>query len=140
MSEHPHLITVKRYYEGCSRGDGALIKSAVTPDVVHYFPLRDPLHGAEAVAAHWFDLYHRLGATWTVDHAILQGDEVALEWTMRFTPQGAIRPVLWRGAEWCLLRNGRICEIRAYYHHPVEPRITSELKDFPYRQRGYPVL
>lgn len=140
MTDHPNLAVVRRYYEGCSRGDVALMKSTFTPDVVHYFPLLDPIRGADALAAHWLDLHQRLGATWTVDHAIVQGDEVAVEWTMRFTPRGATRPVLWRGAEWLVVRNGRISEVRAYYHHPVEPRITSELKDFPYRPRGYPTL
>ncbi|MDO8531180.1 MAG: nuclear transport factor 2 family protein [Dehalococcoidia bacterium] len=140
MSDYPYLDVLKRYYQGCSAGDVVLMKSAFAPNVVHYFPLRDPVRGADALAAHWLDLHQRLGATWAIDRTVVQGNEAVMEWTMRFIPRGASHAVLWRGVDWCVFHEGRISEIRAFYHHPIEPRITSELKDFPYRQRGYPTL
>lgn len=40
-----------------------------------------------------------------------------------------------RGAEWYVMRDGVIAEIRAHY---IDDRVAdSELADFPYAERGY---
>jgi ketosteroid isomerase-like protein len=136
--DHPYLDTVRRYYEGCSSGDVALMKSAFTPDVTHYFTAHEPIRGAETLAAFWQGLNSGARRTvWTVDHGLASGDEAVIEWTMITTFQdGRPREVL-RGAEWVRFREGRIAEIRAYYLWTPDQR-ESELIGFPYAERGYP--
>ena len=138
MMDHPYLDTIRRYYEGCSTGDVALMKSTFTPDVTHYFTAREPIRGADALAEFW----RRLNsgdrrAVWTVDHGLASADEAVIEWTMvtEFL-DGWPREVL-RGTEWVRFREGRIAEIRAYYlWTPDQPE--SGLIGFPYAERGYP--
>jgi hypothetical protein len=74
---------------------------------------------------------------WTVDHIVASGDEAVIEWTLFWLPGGQAERVATRGAEWFVLRDGRIAEIRSYYHQQPQ---TTELDDFPYAQRGYAVI
>ena len=140
--EHPYVTTIKRYYHGCNTADVELMKSTFTEDVVHYFTHHKPIRGAEALAAYWAKMQPRVGGVWTVDHALVQGDEAVIEWTMQWTPPGQKKPQLIRGAEWYVFSDGRIAEIRAYYLNPRLPymRTAFELEDFPYAKRGYPAL
>jgi ketosteroid isomerase-like protein len=146
MTEHPHLATIRKYYEGCNRGDIGLMVSTFTPDVVHYFTdlnrppgKRGPVKGALALAQYWAN-FQKEGRTtqWTVDHGIVEGDEAVIEWSMRSTgPDEGTRRLL-RGTEWYVFKAGKIAEIRAYYHYTGrEPR--EELSGFPYAERGYAV-
>ena len=57
MTEHPHLSTIRRYYEGCSTANRELMLATLAPDVVHYFTEDPPIHGAEALAAKWLDFF-----------------------------------------------------------------------------------
>ncbi len=81
----------------------------------------------------------RIQATWSVDHALVQGDEAVIEWTMRWTPPETSTPELMRGAEWYVFRGDRIAEIRAYYinRHLAYTQPHFELADFPYADRDY---
>jgi ketosteroid isomerase-like protein len=128
VSPRTHLDTIRTYYRGCSSGDAALMTSVLAPDVVHYFTGADPVRGAEELAAYW---------VWTVDRAMVDGDEAVIEWSM-FVSFLDDRPgQRLRGAEWYTFRDGRIAEVRAYYRWiPGEP--VSELNGFPYAERGYP--
>ena len=140
--EHPHVTAIKRYYHGCNIADVDLMKSTFAEDVVHYFTHHKPIRGAEALALYWAKMQPRVGGVWTVDHAMVQEDEVVIEWTMQWTPPGQKKPQLIRGAEWYVFRDGRITEIRAYYLNPRLPymRTSFELEDFPYAKRGYCML
>ena len=140
--EHPYITTIKRYYQGCNTADVELMKSTFTEDVVHYFTHHKPIRGAEALAMYWAKMQPRVGGVWTVDHAIVQEDEVVIEWTMQWTPPGQKKPQLIRGAEWYVFRDGRIAEVRAYYLNPRLPymRTSFELEDFPYAKRSYYAL
>ncbi len=75
-----------------------------------------------------------IAAVWVVDHGIVSGDEVVIEWSMFWTPAGEARRVVTRGAEWFVLRDGRIAEIRSYYRQEWG---DAELDGFPYGERGY---
>lgn len=137
MSANDCLEIVRDYYAGCSRGDRARMIATFTPDVVHYFPTNDPIRGAEALADHWVRVQGRTGAVWTVDHGIQQGDEAVIEWSMTFAdPKSGDRGRL-RGAEWYVFRDGKIAEIRAYYQPGQR---ISELRGYPYAERGYPTV
>jgi hypothetical protein len=49
-------------------------------------------------------------------------------------PAGAKERVVTRGAEWFVMRDGLIAEIRSYYQQREH---TTELDGFPYAERGY---
>lgn len=140
MSESEHLDTIRKYYDGCNRGDIDQMMSTFTPDVVHYFLNTSWLRGAAELANYWTKFQNKDRVTvWTVDHGIAEGDEAVIEWTMKSTFRDGRAPRIERGAEWYVFRNGKIAEIRAYYHQ-FEDHHISELESFPYAQRGYPML
>lgn len=83
MSAPTHLDTICTYHRGCSTGDAALMTSVLAPDVVHYFTGADPVRGAEELAAYWVE--DNAGArrtAWTIDRAMVDGDEAVIEWSM----------------------------------------------------------
>ena len=138
MSAPTHLDTIRTDSRGCSTGDAGLMKSVLAPDVVHYFTGVDPVRGAEGLAAYWVeDNTGDRRTVWTVDRAMVEGDEAVIEWSMFITFLDGRPGQRLRGAEWYAFRDGRIAEVRAYYRWiPGEP--ISELGGFPYAERGYP--
>lgn len=141
MGEHPHLATIRKYYDGCNRADVDLMMSTFTPDVVHYFIDEPPVRGARALADKWVGFSKDESVPrWTVDHGIVQGDEAVIEWTLIWTrPHRQTVTVMTRGAEWYFFKEGKICEIRAYEALGPGDR-PNELDGFPYAQKGYPML
>lgn len=140
MSESQNLETIRKYYDGCNRGDIDQMMSTFTPDVTHYFVEEPPVHGARELASKWvwFNQEGRV-ARWTVDHGIAQADEAVIEWTLVFTRPARSPPtIIERGAEWYLFKEGRIAEIRAYELVPGDHK--RELDGYPYGPRGYPML
>jgi ketosteroid isomerase-like protein len=142
LPDHPHIETIQRYYHGCNTADAALITSTFTDDVVHYFTHHAPIRGAATLAGYWVKMQPRVHGKWVVDHALVQGDEAVIEWTMRWTPASQQKPQLVRGAEWYVFRNNLIAEIRAYYLNPRLPYMFTnfELEKFPYAKREYYTL
>lgn len=139
MKDHPHLNTIRAYYRGCSTGDVELMKSTCAPDVVHYFISNEPIRGAEALAKFWrLDNAGNRRTVWTVDHAVVEDDEAVVEWTAIITFLNDRPAETIRGAEWYVFRYGKIAEIRGYYGMLADQR-KSELIDFPYSERDYPV-
>lgn len=139
MSEHPHLETIRRYYDGCNRGDIDLMKSTLVDDVVHYFVNFPSKRGADDLAGYWAEFQKHARVTrWTVDHGIAYGNEAVIEWSMETNDAGIDGRRLLRGTEWYVFRDGKIAEIRAYYDFE-RGRNRSELEDFPYGARGYPL-
>lgn len=137
--EHAYLGTIRRYYEGCNRADFDLIRGTFTDDVVHWFTHAPVIRGGDELARFWTRVVPRYGNHFTVDHGICQGDEAVIEWSLELTPKPGLARELIRGAEWYVFRDGLICEIRAYYlnrHDPI-PDESFELREFPYRDRGY---
>ncbi|GAA4910465.1 ketosteroid isomerase-like protein [Actinomycetospora succinea] len=130
------LIT--RYYDGCSDGDVDALLTTLHPDVVHYFLAPNlgstPVAGAEHLARYWRKVTRVIEARWVVDRLVADGDEAVIEWTMFWLPTGARERVATRGAEWFVLRDGLISEIRSYYQ---QHEATTELDAFPYAARGY---
>jgi ketosteroid isomerase-like protein len=141
MTRDAALHTIREYYDGCSTGDVELMMGTLAPDVVHYFlapnPGTTPVAGAEHLARYWRKVAGMIDATWIVDHAVVDGDEAVIEWTMTWVPPGHPERVATRGAEWFVLRDGSIGEIRSYYQ---QHRESTELDGFPYAARGYSTL
>lgn len=139
MSDHPYLQTIRKYYEGCSKPDVAMMMSTFTPDVTHYFTDNPPVHGAEALANYWAGYTtDERKCLWTVDSFVAAEDEAAIEWSMISTLVNEGRKALLRGAEWYVFREGKIAEVRAHYMWTEEQQ-ENELVGFPYKERGYPV-
>jgi ketosteroid isomerase-like protein len=134
------LALISAYYDACSTGDADGVTATVTDDVVHYFLAPNlattPVAGGEHLGGYWRKVHGRFAPRWVVDRIISEADEAAIEWTMFWRARTGGERVATRGAEWFVLRSGRIAEIRSYYRQEHE---TSELDGFPYAERGYSV-
>jgi ketosteroid isomerase-like protein len=132
------LALIERYYDACSRGDAEGVAATVCADVVHWFLAPNvgssPVRGAEYLGRYWRKVHGMIAAVWVVDHCIVAEDEAVIEWSMFWNPTGETRRVVTRGAEWFVLRSGRIAEIRSYYRQETQ---DSALDGFPYDARGY---
>ena len=99
-AEHAYTKTIERYYHGCNTCDVDLMMSCVTPQVVHYFTHYKPVRGARALAEFWAHIGPKHGNRFSVDHAVVQGDEAVVEWTLELTMDPSAGRELIRGAEW----------------------------------------
>lgn len=135
------LTLVRRYYDGCSAGDVDELLATLHPDVVHYFLAPNtgsaPVAGAEHLARYWRKVAGLIDARWVVDHLLADGDEAVIEWTMFWRPTPGAERIATRGAEWFVLVDGLIAEIRSYYQQRDH---TTELDAFPYPDRNYSAL
>jgi ketosteroid isomerase-like protein len=135
------LALVRRYYDGCSAGDVDELLATLHPHVVHYFlspnPGSTPVAGAEHLARYWRKAAGLIDARWVVDRMVADGDEAVIEWTMFWRPTAGADRIATRGAEWFVLADGLIAEIRSYYQQRDH---TTELDGFPYPERGYSVI
>ena len=111
------LALIERDYDACSRGDAEGVGATVCADVVHWFLAPNvgssPVRGAEYLGRYWRKVHGMIAAVWVVDHGIVDEDEAVIEWSMFWNPTGETRRVVTRGAEWFVLRGGRIAEIRS---------------------------
>ncbi|HWU12308.1 MAG TPA: nuclear transport factor 2 family protein [Streptomyces sp.] len=135
-----HLLTISRYYDGCSTGDVDLMCATLADDVVHFFLTPNPgsaaVRGGEHLARYWRKVHRMIDAVWIVDHILDKDAEAVIEWTMFWTPPQTGRRVTTRGAEWFTFgEDGRITEIRSYYRQ--ETGQDTELDGFPYADRAY---
>ena len=76
---------------------------------------------------------------WSLEHAIADGDEAVIEWTMTWRDPRSGERRLNRGTEWFRLRDGLIAEVRAY-HHGDRGNPTGDLLGFDFAARGYTTL
>src|SRR5690349_17040220 len=95
-SESENIAVVRHYFDGCTSGDVEVLKSTLTPDVVHYFLPREfaPIRGAEHLARHWRKFKQVLNPVWSIDRIVAQGDEVVTEWSCIWTPKDTSRRVM----------------------------------------------
>ena len=123
---------VRAYYEDLNSGDAARVARHFTDDAVHYYTRRDPHVGAQAIADNAVLAVTHLNAIWTCEHLVESADEVAIEWTMAFDHPRSGERLLDRGAEFLAIRDGLICEVRAYYDER-----GGDLKGFDHVGRGH---
>jgi ketosteroid isomerase-like protein len=88
--------------------------------------------GAQAIAENAVLAVTHLNAVWTCEHLVESDDEVAIEWTMAFDHPRTGERLLDRGAEFLAIRDGLICEVRAYYDER-----GGDLKGFDHVGRGH---
>ena len=134
-----NLDRIRSYYEALNTGDVDLIASHFTTDAVHYYTRLGPHEGARAIAenARWAS--DNLEGQWWYEHGIEQGDEAVIEWTMTWRDPRSGERRLNRGSEWFRLREGRICEVRAY-HHGDRKYPRGDLLGFDFARRGYTTI
>ena len=123
---------VRAYYEDLNSGDADRVARHFTPDAVHYYTRREPHVGARAIADNAVLAVTHLNAVWTCEHLVASDDEVAIEWTMAFDHPRTGERLLDRGAEFFAMRDGLICEVRAYYNER-----GGELRGFDHAGRGH---
>ena len=132
----PGVVTpaerVRAYYEDLNSGDADRVARHFTPDAVHYYTRREPHVGAQAIADNAVRAVTHLNAVWTCEHLVESGDEVAIEWTMAFDHPRTGKRLLDRGAEFLAMRDGLICEVRAYYNER-----GGDLQGFDHAGRGH---
>ena len=123
---------VRAYYEDLNSGDAERVARHFTEDAVHYYTRREPHVGAQAIAENAVLAVTHLNALWTCEHLVESDDEVAIEWTMAFDHPRTGERLLDRGAEFLAIRDGLICEVRAYYDER-----GGDLKGFDHVGRGH---
>ena len=126
---------VRAYYEDLNSGDAGKVARHFTNDAVHYYTRREPHVGADAIADNAMLAVTHLNAVWTCEHLVESDAEVAIEWTMAFDHPRTGERLLDRGAEFLALRDGLICEVRAYYNER-----GGDLIAFDHAARGHEVL
>src|SRR5215218_8464617 len=113
---------VRAYYEDLNQGDAEAVSSHFTEDAVHYYTRLGPHEGAETIGRYAAFGAEQIDAQWYLENLIEQ-DERRLD----------------RGAEWFLIRDGRIAEVRAY-HHGGKKNPQGDLLGFDHEGRGYTML
>jgi ketosteroid isomerase-like protein len=130
---------VRAYYVDLNTGDAAAVSSHFTEDATHYYTRLGPHEGAKTIG----DLAALGGSTidaqWFIENLVEQGDQVAIEWTMTWRDPEKDERRLDRGAEFFLIRDGRIAEVRAY-HHGGKKNPQGDLLGFDHAGRGYRML
>jgi ketosteroid isomerase-like protein len=126
------LERVQAYYDDLNSGDADSVARHFTPDAVHYYTRREPHVGARAIAENAALAVEHLHAVWTLEHAVEGDGEVAIEWSMAFDHPRTGERLLDRGAEFLVIRDGLICEVRAYYAER-----GGDLQGFDHAARGH---
>jgi ketosteroid isomerase-like protein len=128
-----NLDHIRSYYEALNTGDVDLIDSHFTDDAVHYYTRRAPDRGREiAERAVW--AVENIEAEWSMYNGIDDGEQAVIEWAMKWRHPETKELKLDRGTEWFLFRDGKICEVRAYYNR------SGDLIEFDHAGRGHTVL
>jgi ketosteroid isomerase-like protein len=129
------LARVRAYYDDLNSGDAGRVERHFTPDAVHFYTRRDPHRGARAIAENAALGVEHLRARWTLENALGDDDQVAIEWSMAFDHPRTGARMLDRGAEFFRFDGGLICEVRAYYGER-----GGDLRGFDHAARGHTVL
>jgi len=133
-----NLDHIRSYYDALNTGDAELVASHFTDDAVHYYTRLGPHRGGEiAENAKWG--VETIDGQWHLEHGIESGDEAVIEWTMTWRDPKSGAKRLNRGTEWFRLRDGKICEVRAY-HHGDRKNPQGDLLGFDHEGRGHTTI
>jgi ketosteroid isomerase-like protein len=134
------LERVKAYYRDLNTGDVEKVARHFQPDANHYYTRLGPHRSAREIGEITEQGVKHLDASWHLEHAIEQGDEVVIEWTMLWCdPRHGDERRIDRGTEWFIVRDGRIAEVRAY-HHSDGKNPQGNLLGFDHAERGHTTL
>ena len=128
------LDHVKSYYAVINNGDVDAIADHFTDDAVHYYTRMAPHRGGREIAERAVWATENIDAEWSMYNGIDDGEQAVIEWAMKWRHPETGEVKLDRGTEWFLFRDGKICEVRAYYNR------SGDLKEFDHAGRGHTVL
>ena len=130
---------VRAYYEDLNKGNAEAVSAHFTDDAVHYYTRLGPHEGAETIGRYAAFGVEHIDAQWHLENLVEQGDQIAIEWTMTWRDPEKNERRLDRGAEFFLIRDGKIAEVRAY-HHGGKKNPQGDLLGFDHEGRGYTML
>src|SRR5947209_18900784 len=133
------LDHVRAYYEALNTGDAEKVASFFTDDAVHYYTRLGPHEGARTIGEHTTWAVENIDGQWFLENGIDDGEQAVIEWTMTWRDPSSGERRLDRGTEWFRFEDGRIAEVRAYFHSGPKNR-SGELLGFDHAGRGYPGL
>ena len=140
MNDFTPLERVRAYYRDLNTGDPEKVARHFHPEATHYYTRLGPHHSSERIAQNSELGVKHLDASWHLEHALEQGDEVVIEWTMLWRdPRHGGERRMDRGTEWFVVRDGLITEVRAY-HHSDDKNRQGNLLGFDHAARGYTTL
>jgi hypothetical protein len=140
LTELSPLERVRAYYRDLNTGDPEKVARHFHPDAHHYYTRLGPHCSAREIGEVTEQGVEHLDASWHLEHAIAQGDEVVIEWTMLWRdPRHDNVKRLDRGTEWFRVEDGLIREVRAYHHSDAKNR-QGDLLGFDHAGRGYTTL
>jgi hypothetical protein len=138
MALGPNIDRVLGFYAALNEGDEEAIAGYLADGATQYYTRLSPHQGAQTISRYAAWAVDKLEARWTVENAIEQDGEVAIEWTMTWRhPEGEMR--LTRGAEWFQFEGEKIAEVRAY-HHGSRRNPQGDLLGFDHGGRGHTTL
>jgi len=133
------LDHVRSYYDALNSGDQARVADHFTEDAVHYYTRLAPHEGAREIGEHTRWAVEHLDGQWKIEDAVDDGERVVIEWTMTWKSPRSGEPRLDRGTEWFEFRDGKIAEVRAYFHSAEKNR-SGDLIGFDHAGRGHTTL
>jgi ketosteroid isomerase-like protein len=137
VNDFTPLERVRAYYRDLNTGDPEKVARHFHPDATHYYTRLGPHQGGGRIAQNSELGVKHLDASWHLEHALEQGDEVVIEWTMLWRdPRHGGEQRMDRGTEWFIVRDGLITEVRAYHHSDHKNR-QGNLLGFDHAGRGY---
>jgi hypothetical protein len=140
MADITPLGRVRAYYRDLNTGDTEKVARHFHPNANHYYTRLPPNRTGRMIGEGTEQGVKHLDASWHLEHAIEQGDEVVIEWTMLWRdPRHDGVQRLDRGTEWFRVSDGLIEEVRAYHHSDAKNR-QGDLIGFDHADRGYTTL
>jgi SnoaL-like domain len=140
MSDLTPLERVKAYYRDLNTGNLDKVARHFQPSANHYYTRLGPHLSAQAIGELTEQGVRHLDASWHLEHALEQGNEVVIEWTMLWRdPRHDGVKRLDRGTEWFRVEDGLIREVRAYHHSDTKNR-QGDLLGFDHAGRGYTTM
>jgi hypothetical protein len=140
VSDLSPLERVKAYYRDLNTGDVEKVARHFQPTAHHFYTRLPPMTSARGIGERTELGVRELDGSWHIEHAIEQGDEVVIEWTMLWRdPRHRNERRLDRGTEWFRIEDGLIAEVRAYHHSDPKNR-QGDLLAFDHAGRGYTTL
>jgi SnoaL-like domain len=140
MAELTPLERVRAYYRDLNTGNAERVARHFHPSANHYYTRLGPNLSANEIGDTTEQGVKLLDGSWHIEHAIEQGNEVVIEWTMLWRdPRHDGVKRLDRGTEWFRVEDGLIREVRAYHHSDAKNR-QGDLIGFDHAGRGYTVL
>ena len=136
MSDLTPIERVRAYYRDLNTGDVEKVARHFHPQANHFYTGLEPNRSARAIGEVTEQGVKLLDASWHLEHAIEQGNEIVIEWTMLWQdPRHDNVRRIDRGTEWFRVEDGLIREVRAYHHSDGKNR-QGDLIGFDHAGRG----